>query len=273
MNRNKLASVIVILAIAFLASGPFGLPRGAEPAKDKAANPKVRLLVPAYFYPGGPGLKHWDRLIESAKQAPIVAIVNPASGPGVQRDPSYEKVIDRAHDSHVLLIGYVSTSYAKRPLADVKADIDRWYRLYPKIEGVFLDEQASAADQVDYYASAFQHVKKVQPKALVVANPGTVCAEEYLSRPAADVVCLVENNKEAGPVMPAWTENYGSDRFAGLLYGINKEERMQELLRELVKKRIGCVYLTNTGLPNPWDRLPEWWDNEAAAVREANRGK
>lgn len=30
-----------------------------------AQSPKLRILVPAYFYPSGNGLKEWDRLLRS----------------------------------------------------------------------------------------------------------------------------------------------------------------------------------------------------------------
>ena len=53
-----------------------------------------------------------------------------------------ETLADLAQES-ITLVGYVSTSYAKRPLADVKADIDQWPRLYAGLAGVFFDEQAS----------------------------------------------------------------------------------------------------------------------------------
>ena len=58
--------------------------------------PKVRLLVPAYFYPAGKGLKDWERLIASAEKLPIVAIVNPASGPGKRVDGSYSELFRKA---------------------------------------------------------------------------------------------------------------------------------------------------------------------------------
>ena len=32
----------------------------------KPAAPKVRLLVPAYFYPGGNGMVHWNKMISTA---------------------------------------------------------------------------------------------------------------------------------------------------------------------------------------------------------------
>src|SRR5262249_49725447 len=158
--------------------------------------PRLRLLVPAYFYPADEGLTQWDRLIESTKSAKgTVVIVNTDNGPGKEADPNYTKVLARARSKGITLIGYASTKYAARPIDEVKADVDRWARLYPSIQGIFFDEQANTVEKVPYYAALYEHVRKERELSLVVTNPGTICAEAYLSRPASDVVCLAEAHK------------------------------------------------------------------------------
>src|SRR5205823_5707401 len=112
-------------------SGASGL-RGAT-VRERPAQ-RMRLLVPAYFYPLREGLKAWERLMESAGQVPTVAIVNPASGPGKKQDASYAALMPRARKAGVTLVAYVSTSYARRPLAEVQADVDRWLEFYPDIQ-------------------------------------------------------------------------------------------------------------------------------------------
>lgn len=47
--------------------------------------------MPAYFYPAGEGAKHWDRLLAAAEDVPIVAIVNPDSGPGKGADAAHAR--------------------------------------------------------------------------------------------------------------------------------------------------------------------------------------
>ena len=59
---------------------------GLHPVQTKPVAPKVRPLVPAYFYPGDKGLAHWNRMISTAGRVPTVAIVNPNSGPGDRVD-------------------------------------------------------------------------------------------------------------------------------------------------------------------------------------------
>jgi hypothetical protein len=242
-------------------------------AAQAEPEPRLRLLVPAYFYPAGEGLKHWDRLLAAAAQVPIVAIVNPASGPGEKADPAYTKLLDRAkRQAGLTLVGYVSTAYGKRPAATVKADVDRWLSLYPQIQGIFFDEQASAAGEVDYYASLYTYVRQQRRLRLVVSNPGTVCAEVYLSRPAADVVCLFESAEGFGNFRPpAWTAGYKMSRFAALAYKVGTAGQMRKYLGEGVDRGLGYLFVTDAAGSNPWERLPAYWDDEVAAVQAVNR--
>src|SRR5262245_23596988 len=110
--------------MALLAGGLFaGSPATAdEPTKA----PAVRLLVRAYVYPARDGLAAWKQLLESANRTPIVVIVNPASGPGRRVDSNYEEVLRLAKSSKATLIGYVTLTYAKRPVEEVKTDVDTW---------------------------------------------------------------------------------------------------------------------------------------------------
>ena len=70
-----------------------------------------------------------------------MAIANPNSGPGDERNLDYAAIFTEASNQGITLVGYVSTDYGKRPKADVKKDIDTWIRLYPQIRGFFFDQQ------------------------------------------------------------------------------------------------------------------------------------
>jgi hypothetical protein len=245
-------------------------PRG-QPPVVVSDSPKMKLLVPAYFYPAGDELAQWDRLLESPAAASTVLIVNTDSGPGQAANPDYAKVLERAQRQGVTVIGYVSTKYAKRPIAEVKEDVDRWLRFYPeRIRGIFFDEQNSSADQVHYYVALYEYVRKQRGLSLVVTNPGTTCAEEYLSRHAADVVCLVEAPKDFRTYeLPAWTSRYTADHFAAMTIKVGAEQ-MRETVQKMRAKGIGYAFVTDADEPNPWGRLPVYWDEEVKTVQEAN---
>jgi hypothetical protein len=258
-----------VLSILFPVVLALGL-RAAELEKKPPVEPQMRLLVPAYFYPAEQGLKEWNRLIASSARVPIVAIVNPASGPGKQADPNYVKLLKRAGEARKLtLIGYVATSYGKRPLQEVQADVDRWLRLYPGIQGIFFDEQASGADGVKYHAALYRYVRCKPTLKLVITNPGTVCAEQYLSEPAADGSCLFEAAKLFDlAALPQWTAKYPG-RVAVLSYKVGDAAAMKQAIQSAVEKKIGYCYVTDAEGANPWSRLPKYWDEEVAAANRA----
>lgn len=236
-----------------------------------ASQPALRLLVPAYFYPAGDGLAHWDNLLAAADKVPVVAIVNPASGPGRRVDSNYVAIVDRAKQTKITLIGYVSTSYAKRPIAEVQADVDGWLKMYPGIQGIFFDEQASAAEHVPYYAALYKYVREEQKLSLVVTNPGTVCDEAYLSHPAADVVCLFENRTPfTADRLPDWCGKYAAEHVAVLPYNVTTADGMRACLKTAAAGKVGYLYVTDDSGRNPWDRLPTWWAEEVDAVRGLN---
>jgi hypothetical protein len=249
---------------------PGGQP-GGHPAAGAGGTGRLRLLVPAYFYPAGKGLEQWERVLESPAAAATVVIVNPDSGPGREADPNYAKVLERARRKGVTAIGYVSTKYAARPPGEVKADVDRWVRFYPSVQGIFFDEQASAGDQVPYYEGLYRHVRKERGLTLVVTNPGAVCAEEYLARPATDVVCLVEVTKDVSTYQrPGWTADYPAERFAALLYDVRSPAEMKRNILEMGSQKIGNCFITDAPLPNPWGRLPRYWEEEVEVVQQVN---
>jgi serine/threonine protein kinase len=273
-----LAAVLIAVGAVSFAVYHIALPDGPEDDRPPqrrtvAANatPRLRLLVPAYFYPGGEGLAEWQRLLKAPAPATVVIIVNAASGPGKAVDPNFARVIDKAQEKGFTLIGYVSTSYAKRPAEEVKEDIDRWVRFYPGVEGIFIDEQASGATDIGYYAALYQYTRKRRGLRLVVANPGTTCAEEYLRRPGADVVCPVESTRPLRQFRPpAWAAGYQAGRFAALLHRVADPGRMKQDILGMADRRLGYCYITDRSPPNPWDRLPGYWQEELAAVQQVN---
>jgi hypothetical protein len=227
--------------------------------------------VPAYIYPGGQGLAEWERLLKAPSPAAVVIIVNPASGPGKAADDNFTRVIGEARKKGFQVIGYVSTRHGKRPADDVKDDIDRWARFYSDVEGIFLDEQASEADRVEHYAALSDYARAHPRLQLIVGNPGTVPAEGYLARRAADVVCLVESQTPMGKFTPpAWAARYQPGQFAALRHGVADSARMKRIVGAVVEKRIGYVYVTDDVMPNPWDQLPAYWEDELGAVARAN---
>ncbi len=252
--------LVTLLAFPWFAAGP-------AIADEPVASP-LRILVPAYFYPSEGGLTAWKELLASASDTPIVAIVNPASGPGHRVDPNYEEVFRLARSSKAILIGYVTLGYAKRPAAEVNAEVDRWVKFYPGIQGIFFDEQPSGAEHAAFAGECFAHAAAKIEQALIVSNPGTRCAREYAELPQKPVIVLYERGTGFDKYQPPdWTKDFAADRFSVLLYAVKSKDQMQQAFRDAAAKRIGHFYVTDAAGRNPWNRLPGYWKEEVEAAR------
>jgi hypothetical protein len=235
------------------------------------ASPHLRLLVPAYIYLDEKGAAEWEKIFSASRRVPIVAIVNPSNGPGNERLANYTKLFQKAEAANASLIGYVSTSYARRPLQDVERDVDRWIRFYPGIKGIFLDEQASGKEQVDYYKELYHYIRGTCDLHLVVTNPGTLCDENYFSNQASDVICLHEDDKAvANDFFPDWTARYPRTDVLVLPYGVKHQDEMEGWVKRAIQKKFGYIYVTDRDGDDPWDHLPAYWDMEVAAVQKVN---
>ena len=124
-----------------VATGPQVDGAGQPKAAPATASRRLRLLVPAYIYPGGDGRQEWQRLFDAASKAEIVAIANPHSGPGDERKPEYDAIFSKASSLGITIVGYVSTDFGNRPQAEIKNEVDTWIRFYPQIRGIFFDQQ------------------------------------------------------------------------------------------------------------------------------------
>ncbi len=236
--------------------------------RSAAAGRRLRLLVPAYIYPAGEGRKQWQRLGDAAAKVDLVVIVNPDTGPGIERNPDYASAIAEAADRGVKLVGYVSTDYTDRSAAKVKADIDAWVRFYPRIVGFFLDQQPWDAGHAAYYSEVGTYARGKLRDALVITNPGIPCDEAYLARRASDLVCVFANFEGFGPFeLPANLKGYDPFHYAALVYQVADAESMTSMLEKAIIKRIGYIYVTDGKQPSQWGQLPAYWDAEVEAVR------
>lgn len=236
----------------------------------------LNVLVPAYFYPDGAGTGYWNALNAAASKVPLVAIMNPNSGPGASIDPNYTNVLAnfRAAGGHA--IGYVFTGYGTRPLAVVKSEVDLYRAFYPGVEGIFVDEMANdgSASNLTYYGNLYAYIRSNQPNALIVGNPGTQTLEAYLTQPAADVLVTFENDTGyPGYVPDAWTTNHGASNFCHLTYAVTNAATMTNYLQLAITRNAAWVFVQSDVLPNPWDTLPAYWTNEVNLIQQLNRAR
>ncbi len=233
------------------------------------AQERTGVLVPMYVYPANVHTNvAWNRLMDLKRRfetVPFWVIVNPASGPGKDVDANYTKGIDRLLGAGCVVLGYVSTSYGKRPAEDVRADIDRWEKFYPRTQGIFFDEMinedtdAAAGHQVKL--NRFAHNRGYWP---TVANPGTDTPGRYFVADAADVIVIHE--AETWPTEAKLKGDYfgGYSDFPPFTRAVltYSQPTLDPNTLAMVRKYARWVYVTedqyrpnDPKADNPWDSL------------------
>lgn len=272
-NRTHLIRMLILTLVLSTVDliGGVVLQAADPPASDADA---VKLFVPAYFYPAGEGRVLWNRLLAGSKQTPIVAIANPDSGPGKAVDANYRELIREAQSTPLQIIGYVTHSYGKRPVSAIKGEIDSWLYFYPEIRGIFFDEQSSQPGEAAAALEVFAYARSRISGGTFVSNPGVPCAREYLSGHDAPASCMFEHQDAFDKFQPPeWVHDLGRDKLVILLYNLKGADAMRTQLREAIRKRGGLIYITDRVMPNPWDGLASYFDDELAALEEYHRGQ
>eukprot|EP01111_Echinosteliopsis_oligospora_P011082 TRINITY_DN3565_c0_g1_i1.p1 TRINITY_DN3565_c0_g1~~TRINITY_DN3565_c0_g1_i1.p1 ORF type:complete len:155 (+),score=33.10 TRINITY_DN3565_c0_g1_i1:222-686(+) len=136
----------------------------------------MKIAIPTYYYPG---CADWSKALSDSSTKYV--IINPNSGSGTKIDPNYVNQTKEAQSLQINVLGYVHTSYGKRPIEEVKADIDRYYDWY-HVSGIFLDEAPtsdSPSSLVLYMKSLYDHIKAKSTNDAVILNPGTNSSSAY----------------------------------------------------------------------------------------------
>lgn len=187
----------------------------------------------------------------------------------------YRQAFARVRASGGRVIGYVHSSYTRRALAEVQADVERWASFYP-IDGIFVDEMANdtAAATLAYYRELSASAKQQHPRWIIVGNPGTRIPEVYLTTGAADVLVTFENGSGYANLTPdPWTRRHPATAFAHLGYALENDTHMGEFADLARTRGAAWIYATDDTLPNPWDRLPTYWEQAVERIRDSNRGE
>ena len=251
MEKSSIRIVAGVFALLLLV--PLVTTSGFAAGTNTAA---AGIMVPLYTYPGGT----WDR-VANTKIAhpglPIVAIVNPASGPGSSKDSNYATGIANLKSAGVVVIGYVSTAYTGRSLTAVEGDIDRWHSWYPNLDGIFFDEQTNWAGKESYYKQASDYANS-KGLSFTVGNPGANSIPSYLD--TVDVVLIYES-----PGLPnlssysSWA-SYPNEKLGMIPFSVSS---LPTSWVQNAAQTIGWIYVTNDVLPNPWDSLPSYFGDLA----------
>jgi hypothetical protein len=265
MRRALLAGCTVLAVCGF--ATPATAPTSTLTAVDQ------HQLVPAYFWPEGSNATNpWHILCRTMRSGSI-AIVDPNVGPGVRQLPNFTDALSYCHRREQKVIGYVSTDYATRPLAQTLSDIDKYYRWYD-VDGIFLDEMSNfpagpAADGLTiggYYQRVYQHIKaKTGRGRYVVGNPGAPAASAWqLTRPVADKIVVFEDTASVylSRTPPDWVLRRPANQIGALVKSASASQRHQICVTMRARNE-AWIDVTNDHPPNTWDTLAPYWSDVA----------
>jgi hypothetical protein len=251
-------------AVADHATSPDGdAASSADVASDVVdASVPTGLIVPLYTYPTD---GTWAAIIAAKKahpSVPIVAVINPNSGPGTSKSTDYATGITDLQAAGVTVIGYVPTGYAKAsysPLPNVESQVSDYVTWYPTIEGIFFDEMSGDASTASYYQSLATYVAS-KKLGISVGNPGANVPDALLGI-FTNLVIYESGGVPAQSKVDAYYTKYGSQPFSFIAYGVSSLPTLQTL-----STYVRWLYVTDLGGSNPYGALPSYFASEVAAL-------
>jgi hypothetical protein len=232
---------------------------------------RAGIIIPFYVYLDGANSGvHIRTLLATMRcfpEVPVIVIINPDNGPGEVVETGYASLIDQVRTAGGIVIGYVSTCYLAWPKRQVEADIKRWATLYPRLNGIFLDEmtwETGPNNVGSAYVRRYKQFRRFANKVglhPVVANAGVKPQDAYFSAATADIICCHENSSYPSDGSVAAIDNRSAQR-ASLVYSQDKLHPAD------VKRMIPWakwVYVTyghysdygQGQVLNPWDGISE----------------
>lgn len=211
----------------------------------------------------------------NATQVPLVAILNPNSGPGSSKNTTFVSDVATLHGGGGKVIGYFPTGYGTTNLSQVTNWINSYVSWY-SVDGFFIDEMANNnnASNLNYYAAIYQYIKGINTNYSVTGNPGAPTQESYLTTPTADRLMIFkdESTNYPGYVPSRWVTNHLAKQFVNVCYGSGLNSTTMSNFMGLASNRnAGWIYFTDADLPNPYSTLPSYWAGEVGLVQSLNQ--
>jgi hypothetical protein len=240
-------------------TGATGGTMGATGGSSGTGSTAGATIVPLYTDPTD---RSWTAIVTAALAHPtveVVAIVNPADGPGSSKSADYTAGIATLQAAHIKVIGYVATGYGANAISSVESDMDRWKSFYPTVQGIFFDEQSNNPADVAHYKTLSQYAKS-KGLAYTVGNPGTDVPTSYIG--VLDTMMVYESDGlPTIASLKAWSA-YAPSNFGIIPYKCSMDASFVKQARQYIR----YIYLQSDDLPNPWDSLTTFFNDLMASL-------
>ena len=114
----KVAIMTLIVSLAVVSASVFIQDHLKSDANNSIGKPNSGIIIPPYFDPNS----SWDYLIQlfsEFSKVPMIVIVNPENGLGLNYSQSYSNYTSTMEKSGITVLGYIYTSYGTRSLGIV----------------------------------------------------------------------------------------------------------------------------------------------------------
>lgn len=205
---------------------------------------------------------------KAAATVPTVVVINPDNGDQATCPPNSDwlsaiKVLKAGNAS---LIGYVHSSYGKRPLAEYRAEIAAYLQCW-EVDGIFVDEAADTPDMIPYYKEVAAAVGELRPNASVWLNPGGSTDHGYLE--VADVLVQFESpdaHFQTYTPPPYVANSSDPGRCAMMVLKVADQARMEAVVKKIREDHCGWIIVLDASTSYTSPHPPTFWTDEVAAV-------
>jgi hypothetical protein len=235
-------SFIIVVSLCTVPRYSFGV--------QQQAGSTTGVIVPLYSYPGS----NWQSLIQAKEtypSVPVIAIINPSSGPGSYQDPNYVTGIEQLESADIAVIGYVATGYGSVPISQAEQEIYTYSQFYG-LNGIFFDEMASVSGFESYYSTLNAYAASLG-YSVTVGNPGQLIPASYIG--TVDNIVIYENS---GLPSTSFLSSLGYDPsdFSVISYS---DSGVNASFVQAAAGTVGYIYVTDGSLPNPYAALSSYF--------------
>ncbi|MEP6575657.1 MAG: spherulation-specific family 4 protein [Nitrososphaerota archaeon] len=240
--------------------GPLSTEKSGTTSSSSGTQSSVGLYVPLYTYPTS---STWSTLVSSKNahpNLPFLVAINPNSGVGSSQDTNFVNGIKNLKSAGIKVIGYVYTSYGQRSTTVLQDEINK-YKSWYGVDGIFFDEMSNSGGLEGYYSNLNSFVKSTG-MTFTMGNPGADTLSSYVG--TMDTIIIYEQQGlPSVDSLKGWHTNYDKKNFSIIPYGVPS---LDTQFISNVRNYVGWIYITDDGLPNPWDSLPSYFSNLVSAL-------
>ncbi len=202
-----------------------------QPEPTDGRYPDAEQMKMIYIFPSTQ--QEWQKLNQDAPEGSMIVTLPSkdvswdSDKPFNSMDPQLQRNIAEASANGLNPMGYVGTRGATRPIEEVKAEIDSWYK-NADVKGIYLGDSGNHQTNGGYHTDAATEAY-FQELGDYIHSKGGIAAVNGAGTPNQDyagkfVQGVVEGNPANMPAETAWQSEHPPSQFAAMLVGVQQNE-------------------------------------------------